>query len=80
MGNRTVLHSDCTYILIYERGVKRPDVNLTVAGNNYEWFLFSLSFPVFCDLGWGVGDREHKVSMHTRRVWYTEIKFRINKY
>lgn len=41
VGNSTVLHSDCTYILIYEcicryvfteRGVKRPDVNLTVAG------------------------------------------------
>lgn len=29
------------------------------------WMLFSMTFSVFCDLGRGVGGKEHEVGTHT---------------
>lgn len=59
--------------------MKRWEINFDSGWQKYEWFLFSWSFSLFCELGLGVGGKEHEViTKHTKCGEYTKIKFETN--
>ena len=59
--------------------MKRWEINFDSGWQKYECFLFCWSFSLFCELGLGVGGKEHEViTKHTKCGEYTKIKFETN--
>lgn len=58
--------------------MKRWEIKFDSGWQKYEWFLFSWSFSLFCELGLGVGGKEHEITKHTKYGEYTKIQFETN--